>query len=169
MICERCQKNPATVHLTAIEKGVKKEGHLCDECARSAGVGMKVTFSISDILGNLVGPKAGKAGGKRVRQKICPECGLNSARFKSKARLGCAHDYEVFEAEIVPILEKVHGATRHLGKVPTTVEETVRRENELNLLKRELDSVVKSEDYERAAKIRDRIKHLEIEPDGDGA
>ncbi len=162
MICERCHKNPATVHLTAIEKGVKKEGHLCDECARTAGVGMKVTFSISDILGNLMDPKTGK-GTKRGRQKSCPECGLTYSQFKSKARLGCANDYAVFESEIIPILEKVHGATKHMGKVPSTVGDSVRRENELNLLKRELDSVVKSENYERAAEIRDRIKHLELD------
>ena len=164
MTCERCQKNPATVHLTAIEKGVKKEGHLCEECARSAGVGMKVTFSISDILGNLMEPKTGP-GGKRTRSKSCPECGLSYNQFKAKARLGCAHDYEVFETEIVPILEKVHGSTQHMGKVPSTVEDSVRLENELNLLKRELETVGRSENYERAAQIRDQIKHLEIEID----
>ena len=52
-----------------------------------------------------------------------------------------------------------------MGKVPSTVEDSVRRENELNLLKRELDTVVRSENYERAAEIRDRIKNIEIELD----
>ena len=54
MICEKCQKQHATVHLTEIVNQEKKEAHLCEECARSSGVGIKFSFSISDILGGLM-------------------------------------------------------------------------------------------------------------------
>jgi len=162
MICGKCSKNHATVHVTEVKNGVKMESHLCEECARAAGG--KFTFSITDILANLIEPvktpgaKTTEAGAPR-----CPECGISYAEFKAKARLGCANDYEVFKSGLLPLLEKVHGAVQHAGKTPHTVESVVRKETELARLKRELESVVKSEDFEKAAQIRDRIRILEGE------
>src|SRR5678816_44650 len=116
MNCEKCHKNHATIHLTAIEQGMKKEAHLC------------------------------------------AECGITYSEFKTKARLGCANDYDVFRSELLRLLEKIHGSTQHAGKTPHTVDAQVRKENELIRLKKDLESVVKSEDFEKAAEIRDRIK-----------
>jgi protein arginine kinase activator len=159
MNCEKCHKNHATIHLTAIEGGLKKEAHLCDECARQTGVHLKYNFSISDLLGGLMEPTKSP----KVSQIRCPECGITYSEFKTKARLGCANDYEVFRSELLRLLEKIHGSTQHAGKTPHTVDAHVRKENELIRLKRDLDSVVKSEDFEKAAEIRDRIKTLELE------
>jgi len=163
MICGKCSKNHATVHVTEVVNGVKKESHLCEECARAAGG--KFTFSITDILANLIEPVKTPGGAKTSESGAprCPECGISYAEFKAKARLGCANDYEVFKSGLLPLLEKVHGAVQHAGKTPHTVESVVRKETELARLKRELESVVKSEDFEKAAQIRDRIRHLEVE------
>jgi protein arginine kinase activator len=162
MNCEKCHKTHATIHLTAIENGAKQEAHLCEECARASGVHLKFNLSIGDLLGTLMEPaapaKASKAGGAR-----CPECGITYAEFKSKARLGCAKDYEVFRGELLKLLEKIHGATTHAGKAPHTVDAAIRKENELVRLKKDLEAVVKSEDFEKAAQIRDRIRSLEHE------
>lgn len=162
MICGKCAKNHATVHVTEVVNGVKKESHLCEECARAAGG--KFTFSITDILAGLIEPV--KTPGSKPADPAaprCPECGISYAEFKAKARLGCANDYEVFKSGLMPLLEKVHGAVQHTGKTPHTVESVVRKETELARLKRELEGVVKSEDFEKAAQIRDRIRILEGE------
>ena len=34
MLCNECEKNNATVHITKILNGVKTESHLCEECAK---------------------------------------------------------------------------------------------------------------------------------------
>ena len=162
MICEKCNKNHATVHVTEVINGVRKEAHLCEECARGAGVGIKFTFSISDILGNLMETKPGKQS-ERMAQLKCSECGMTYSEFKSKARLGCANDYEVFRAGLVPLLEKIHQATQHIGKTPNTADSQIKKENEIVRLKRELDSLVKSENFEKAAEVRDRIRVIETE------
>ena len=159
MNCERCKKQHATYHLTAIENGSKKEAHLCEECARRAGVGIKFNFSINDVVGGTTAPKPRS----KASNKACPDCGITYSEFKSKARLGCARDYEVFQKEVVRLLEKVHGASTHTGKTPRTADVHVRKENELLRLKRDLETLVKTEDYEKAAEIRDRIRSLEIE------
>ena len=158
MNCERCKKQHATYHLTAIEDGSKKEAHLCEDCARQAGVGIKFNFSINDVVGGPPSPMP-----KPKSKVACPDCGITYSEFKSKARLGCARDYEVFEKDVVRLLEKVHGASTHTGKAPRTADAHVRKENELLRLKRDLETVVKTEDFEKAAEIRDRIKNLEVE------
>ena len=160
MECEKCGKH-ATYHLTAIENGKSREAHLCEECARKAGVGVNLNFSIGDLLGSLMEtPNPSKAS--RVR---CPDCNISYSEFKSKGRMGCAKDYDVFRSELLRLLEKIHGSTTHAGKAPRTVDAQVKKENELLRLKRDLDGVVKSEDFEKAAEIRDRIRTLEIELD----
>jgi len=163
MICGKCSKNHATVHVTEVVNGVKKVAHLCEECARATGVNVKFTFSITDILGNLIDPVKPTGKATDADTPRCPECGITYAEFKAKARLGCAKDYEVFKAGLLPLLEKVHGSTQHAGKAPHTVESVVRKETELVRLKRELEGVVKTEDFEKAAQIRDRIRTLEVE------
>ena len=138
---------------------MKKEAHLCDECARQTGVGIKLNLTMSELLGVSMEP----AKSPKTSQIRCPECGITYSEFKTKARLGCANDYDVFRSELLRLLEKIHGATQHAGKTPHTVDAQVRKENELIRLKRDLESVVKSEDFEKAAEIRDRIKTIELE------
>ncbi len=159
MNCEKCHKNHATIHLTVLEKGVPREAHLCDACARQTGAITNFNFSIGSLLGGLMEP----VKTPKIAQIRCPECGITYSEFKTKARLGCANDYEVFRTELLRLLEKVHGSTQHAGKTPHTVDANIRKENELIRLKKDLESVVKSEDFEKAAEIRDRIKSLEVE------
>ena len=33
LLCELCNKNEATIHITKIVNGVKKEANICSECA----------------------------------------------------------------------------------------------------------------------------------------
>ncbi len=158
MNCERCHKNHATYHLTAIENGVKREAHICEECARQSGVGFKFNFTIGELVG---APREEKA--PKANQVRCPECGITYSEFKTKARLGCPHDYDIFRGELMRLLEKIHGSTTHVGKTPRTADDQVRKENELIRLKRDLESMVRSENFEKAAEIRDRIKTLETD------
>ena len=164
MTCEKCKKKPATFHLTAIENGQKREAHLCEDCARETGVmNVKLNFSIGDLLGSFAEPATKGAATAKAPQIRCPECGITYSEFKTKARLGCANDYQVFKGELLRLLEKVHGSTTHVGKTPVTADVQVKKEHELMRLKRELESVVKTEDFEKAAQIRDRIRTLETE------
>jgi len=55
----------------------------------------------------------------------------------------------------------MHKGTAHMGKVPNRVQRTLERELRLKNLHRDLRKAVSDEDYESAAKIRDRIKEFE--------
>ena len=91
----------------------------------------------------------------------CPDCGIQYMEFRHQGRLGCPADYEVFRAGLEPILEKIHRATRHVGKVPRYRVRDAARRRELTDLRRELRDAVKAERYEEAARLRDLIREKE--------
>ena len=159
MICQSCEKVAATFHLTEIVEGEKKEVHLCELCAKNQGVS---PFSVASLLSELGGTEIGSpAGGEPGVALECPHCGLEWDEFRARGRLGCPHDYEAFRPALVPLLEKIHGATQHIGKVPARLGQEMAVEKELIDRRRELLKAVQQEDYERAARLRDEIQKLE--------
>jgi protein arginine kinase activator len=160
MLCQKCHKKNATVHLTEIVGNEKKEVHLCEECARDKGIGIKAQFSMADILSGLISAPVGKELAK-LSKVSCPECGLSYINFHSAGRLGCAHDYKVFGELLTPLIRRIHGGTRHVGKVPPHVGKQVVKESKLLRLRRALRDAVQKEQYEEAARIRDEIKTIE--------
>ena len=158
--CQSCKKRPATVHLTEIVKGEKREVHLCEECAQSEGIN---PLTPQSFFSHLVDASKGATG--EELEITCPNCGLTYAEFRQRGRLGCGEDYKLFKEGLTRLLEKIHGSTQHLGRIPTRIGSQLERETELIELKRELTRVVQREEYEKAAGIRDRIRELEEEED----
>lgn len=163
MRCESCNKNAATVHLTEIREGEKTELHYCEACAHSQGVNTLMTPQ--SFLSQLVEPGEPSEHDVEVR---CPQCGLSYAEFRQRGRLGCGEDYRLFGEGLRQLLERIHGSTQHLGKVPNSAGDRLKRERELIELRRELSKAIQREQYEQAAEIRDGIRALEND-DGEDA
>lgn len=166
MICESCHQNLATVHLTEIVQKYKKETHLCEECARTKGVPYKTQFSVKEFLGGLGAKKESEAPvlaapASSELGEPCPTCGLSFDEFRKTGRLGCHNDYEHFRRGLLPLLEKIHGAVQHTGRVPARVGDRVERQRLIAALQRDLSQAVEREEYERAAELRDKIRGLE--------
>ena len=76
--------------------------------------------------------------------------------------LGCPNDYEVFGKSLAPLIEKAQdGSTTHCGKVPSRAPADTKKQMEMLSLRQQLDAAVRSEDYELAAKLRDKISERE--------
>lgn len=160
MQCENCRKKPATVHLTELDhQNIKNEYHLCEECAQAKGVPYKVQFSFAELLSSLIEPIISKMM-KEMSNIKCPSCGMNYMDLRKYARFGCAQDYEVFKKGIIPLLEKIHGSTQHLGKHPSQISQELIKEKEIRELQLQLENLIRAEEFEKAAEIRDKIKHL---------
>lgn len=86
---------------------------------------------------------------------------MTLAQVKKISRFGCAQCYEVFEKDVREFVQEWHKSDQHLGKIPESLVSREKKQAELSRLKSYLDVVVGREDYEEAAKIRDRIKRLE--------
>jgi protein arginine kinase activator len=166
MKCQFCS-NPATVHLTKLLVNKQKtEVHLCQACAAKQHAPAAADLSLSAILQSLIGQHVSSVTEELARLK-CPTCGLKYMEFRADGRLGCPADYEVFRAGLLPILQRIHRATRHAGKVPRRRAAPVRRRPggdpaaEVLDLRQQLRRAVETEHYERAAELRDLIRQKE--------
>ena len=156
--CDKCGKE-ATIRLTDIVDGQVIEKHLCEQCAAAEGVTIKAHVPLAKLLEGLT---LQASADEDLEQLTCDVCGLSFQQFRQQQLLGCPNDYKVFEKVLVPLLERAHeGASYHVGKVPADAAESERRHNELLRLRGQLKEAVTGEDYEAAARLRDRIKELE--------
>jgi len=174
MVCDECGKREATVRFEQVVNGRRTVMNLCNECAQKKGimsVFMQPSFGINSLLSALLGSQvksmpALDAGGEETR---CPVCGMSYRDFARAGMLGCSRCYKTFEDRLDPLLRRIHGSDRHIGKAPVKAGGSARLRRELDGLKKGLSQAVSSEAYEKAAELRDRIKVLELQIKGEEA
>jgi len=163
MQCQACHKREATVHVTEISEGVRSEMHLCEECAHQEGIAVKSHVPLNELLSTLLAsqPDESEFLTESGQVQSCPHCGFTMSQFRNKAVLGCPYDYELFEKPLLPIIERAqNGQTTHTGKVPSKTPVGSKKQVTLSALRRQLEAAVRSEDYEKAAQLRDKINKL---------
>jgi len=157
--CQSCS-NPATVHLTDIKDGQKREVHLCEECAEKQQLLKNQELNLSAIVQAVIGQHI-PALTDELARLTCPACGIKYMEFKAEGRLGCPHDYQVFHDALEPLLERIHRAVRHVGKIPRHAVANTARQAELVQLRQKLRRAVETEAYEEAARLRDLLRKKE--------
>lgn len=156
MKCQKCPK-AATLRITEVTgENQFEELHLCEECAARYldDSQQKSPKGDSHAL-----PESLDTA--ELNQRQCPECGIKFMEFRSTGRLGCPHDYQAFREQLVPLLENIHGESKHGGKTPRRQPRGRQDRSELAQLRKSLQSAVTRENYEEAARIRDKIRQLE--------
>lgn len=151
MKCELCQKLTAEVAIKQVVDGSDRELFVCQSCAQRAA-GTLVSSLVELLLGATVDLKLPERGGA-----ACEGCGLGRAEFRKRGRVGCARCYETFENDLAPMLRDMHGGDRHVGKLPAR-ERLGRKRTELEAALRQ---AVKSQRFEDAAMLRDRLRDLD--------
>ena len=151
MKCELCKKHKAEVAVKQTVDGEERELFVCPSCAQRAA-GTLVTSLVEMLLGAAIDLQLPERD-----PLVCPGCGLSRPEFRKRARVGCARCYETFARELAPMLRDMHSGDHHVGKVP--VRERVSRtrvelENALKL-------AIRTQRYEDAAVLRDRIRNLQ--------
>ncbi|MBP7275647.1 MAG: UvrB/UvrC motif-containing protein [Kiritimatiellae bacterium] len=177
MRCDLCHQHEATIHLTQVINNDVRKLHLCEACARESGVDVD-TPSLTDLL---LGFGENPAATSPDEGRSCPVCHKTFADFKKTGRLGCPACYTTFETELTPMLQSMHRRVQHVGKHPSRAPappEPVRippppapapdvpeagappsppKPEDIAALQRALDAAVAREEYEEAARLRDRI------------
>lgn len=169
MICQECKQNPATVRVIMQGPAGRRELFLCQKCARQHDElppGWTSPFSFSglgSLLGSLLGGEFGVGAGQSLEPAslpVCPSCGMTFREFTRTGRLGCRHCYEAFSERLDPLIRRIHGSTAHTGKRARRAQAHLASQRERDELQRQLEEAVRREDYELAARLRDRIREL---------
>ena len=159
MNCDVCKTNQASVFLTQIVDGIMQKVNLCEACSKQKGVSNPEGFALADMLLGLGAAQEMERGSGTQK---CPTCGFSQADFKKTGRLGCGECYETFAEGLTTLLKGMHKGVTHVGKMPARMLRTIERETQLKTLQRDLEKAVAEEDYESAAQIRDRIRHMDV-------
>jgi len=171
MLCQNCQKNVANVHFTQILNSKKAELYLCEDCAKEKGqISFGSQLSLNDFFTGLIGFEHSNPYIKstQLKQHSCEKCGMSYEEFQKTGKFGCSNCYEIFKDRLRPLLKRLHGGIEHNGKVPVKVSKKMMASNEIDELKNLLNRAVQTEEYEKAAELRDKIKVLENSEAVDG-
>lgn len=179
MKCDNCGKDNANVKYSRSINGITEKMNLCEECSKKLGIGISdigfnMPIDFSSFLGgfweDFEKQDILSLMGNREEVK-CKGCNSTFEEVLNTGKFGCPECYETFEEKIDEILNKLHGKNRHVGrigklekaKVTEQHEKEMPKENknELEELKEKLKELVKEENYEEAAKVRDEIKKIE--------
>ncbi len=161
MKCDLCDK-AAVVHEIIIRNGISAEVHLCAEHAIAAGYPLPIEQPIADIFPQIA--EVAKVEGAKSREKAarCEACGLTYSAFRKSGQLGCPACYDAFSPALDQVIERAQaGATHHVGRSPRGSDGGAHAERVFAMrakLMRDLESAIASEQYERAAKLRDELK-----------
>ena len=172
--CTACQKAIATIVVMDLTEGsVSGSQHVCAECAEQLGVTppKQPKFSsemLEDLLGGLQPTSFPETPLEpAVSLECCPGCGLSRDDFRQKGRLGCPRCYEAFRGDLMPLLQRIHEAQSHTGRLPSTTAPddpaplSARGDAGLSDLRQRLEDAVRGERYEEAAQLRDDLRRAE--------
>jgi protein arginine kinase activator len=161
MKCEICGLRDAVIHIRQIQKSSVYELHICEECAEEKGLVKEEEseISISNLLSGLIDSK--DAPGAEETVEACPRCGMKLSEFRKRGKLGCAECFQAFKRDVRSILSQMAGRTHHTGKLPSTETPAASPGEDRQALAGELRDAIEREDYETAARLRDRIRELE--------
>lgn len=185
-LCHVCNLREPKLHITDVDKetGEITPLDICVECAIRTGllpangpVGLNSLLSMpikSILQADAESPDPAHSATAKATDAAdddddepaetippCPGCGITWEEVQSNVRFGCDRDYDHFRDHVELLLQRLHHATKHTGKVPANLGQMRERRDEVQRLSRELEDAIVIENYEEAAKLRDRIKELE--------
>lgn len=160
MPCDLCGQRDGTVIIQQLIGNEDRELHLCPNCARESGISSE-TGAFQKDLAWLADELLDSRSTSRKQAAACPDCGLELAVIRGRELAGCPTCYVVFRKVITRILNVNRNEPLHKGRYPRRLEQYGQFFVEREKLKENLKGALAHEDYERAARIRDRIREIE--------
>ena len=167
MKCSNCGERDGVVSLTQIIEGDVRTVSLCAKCAAEKGIETGIGVADTPLggflaaLGESADPDAPLAEALEAR---CAACGATLRDFRETGRVGCAECYLAFDAPLRELLRRLHGSTHHTGMRYTGTDlpqATAAPDGGIRELREQLRRAIESEQFERAAELRDRLRDRE--------
>ncbi len=170
-MCQICKSAPATVRITQVYNGEKQQWMLCEKCAEEKG-GVSSLAGLPEFFEKVMTTILGRKEDEMETEADtvqCPTCQITFTDFEKIGLLGCPDCYTAFREQLTVLLRRIHGSNKHIGSRPRP-QRVFGNVPDLEALRRELQTAIEHEDFERAAEYRDLIRNLERErfrTDGD--
>ena len=123
MLCDNCGKREANIRYTENINGKIKEMHLCEECSKKLGIMNKMDFNISTNFPSFFGSFLEDFEElnsmpifNELKEKVCDSCNTSFEDIINTGKLGCPNCYDVFSDILDPILKRLQGDNRHVGR-----------------------------------------------------
>jgi protein arginine kinase activator len=168
-ICQSCGRRPAAVEFIQVTGEERRELSLCRECALSVGVRtqMEAFQRLTQLLMSPQGPLNLPDEMKAALGMTCSRCGLVFEEFVHTGLLGCPQCYEDFREQLKPALRRMHGVTKQaldekgeaLPAADAIHENEPSHSDVREQIEMELHLALLEEDYEKAAALRDKLRH----------
>ena len=163
MKCEHCGKNEVAFMYQSNLNGHVEKLHLCGECAEKLGYGSQLVNHSRQMMREMMG--GSMLSGRFLEDFFAPVTGRTG-----RSRWLLEDPFEDFFREM-PALRTGEATAEQSAPQKELLEKEEQsrfsRMRELNALRQEKKKAVREEDYERAAQLRDRIRALEEETNGD--
>ena len=182
MLCDNCGRREANVRYSENINGVKKELNLCEKCSQELGItnmdfSMPIDFSsfFGEFMEDFKNPDFMPLLNE-IKQLKCDQCGYTFDDIVNTGKLGCGNCYSVFEERLDPIIKRIQGSNKHVGRIGKIIDnkidnktdkkvsekenkkdESEEKTSRLEELQEKLKQAIKEERYEDAAKLRDEI------------
>lgn len=172
--CEECKhcKKECTIHWTQIINDEVYKLDMCETCPVAKQLKEPLEFGLLEqLIGQTLKAIEGSSGASTSTSKgglKCAACGYTETEFKKTGRFGCPECYKVFLAPKMDLLSKMHKGITHKGKEPKKLSGASLKQKVVDL-KAKLTNVIKAENYEEAARLRDEINALERESQKQGS
>ena len=173
MICDFCKKNKATIHLIRVQNDNVEKVNICAECAGDFSFFSEDDFykDLTKILSKIFKADEGQPNGIRElknlknleirKNRSCSFCGMDLKNIKKLGKMGCPNCYSEFKNILLPIIKAIHKNIAHKGKIPENTTGQIKLEKSIRDLRNRLKREIFVENFEEAARIRDKIRQLE--------
>ena len=166
MMCQLCGKRPANVCINIDINGNKSQRFICDKCADERKIkenpsGAAILALVNDIRAANLSRQQSEGEKSEQIERTCKSCGMTYKEFAKTYMLGCEDCYESFEDIIKPLVESITKPSAVSAQSEKPQNDDVPDRNQILKLKLLLKQCIEREDYENAAKFRDKIAELE--------
>lgn len=163
MLCDHCKQRKATVHIKENFNGHLSERYFCEDCAEEKkSASALFSFTVHDLVSSYLDQDVWvDAHGTKLGEKACSHCGQTYLQYKKTGLMGCGKCYMEFRPMMIPLIRRIQGSSQHIGKLPKKEERIQRFKKQTKHLRSMLKEAIDTEEYEKAAEIRDQIKGFE--------
>lgn len=171
MICEHCQQREASITITKVQQGEKLEQHYCEVCAPQfhpfSFTEKEEPISLHQLLSgwfNLSANPQSNSVATTKKTAGCPTCQLTYRQFLKQGKFGCPDCYGAFQEYLPKMLQRIQAGTKHIDEQQEIEQD--RLQQQLVILRGQLQQLIEEEKFEEAITCRDQIRVLESQTRG---